>query len=1117
MRILTFTRISLSSMLVVVALLMVGLIGRPVEAAQSIGPAQSIGAAQPTAPITDTRWLALIRSIEPARSRHQASLAQPSINVHLTDGLVAGRVSLASNVQISVTRAGNLVAGSTAAPFPDGGGYLYAASLGWYDYDCCLFKPGDVVWVMQAGASVSLTVPPLTALVDAPADEVYGVAPISQSVTAYLYPFVAPDTLYTRTVSADGQGQYQAIFTPTFDVRPRDSGYVAYAAAPDRLAYLRFAAPMLRAQADGAEIAGVAAPRSPVTLTMTQADGTPLPEQAAYSDVDGAFTAYGYSEQVLKAGATITAFSAGQTFSMTVMAITTQADLNSGVVSGEAQPNQSIEVWRFNGPINDWTSPWVDTPIEQVNVTATAAGHYTTALALARPNYGVALVTAPDGNQTYAVWVVPYITARLGTVQSQSYHVGGQVAEPFAPITLTVQGPSGYNKDVRSLQAGPSGAFDDYDYQSIGLDTGDVITVATPGGVQAALILPLLTGEIDPNSDTVSGQAPPGARLTFLFNNYSYASGAVSLNAPTGGGYLWPSNEIVVTATAQGDYFLDLYGVFDFDMFSTGEVFMTTAAGHTVSRVFGTNFSDNPCQPQLQMIYVGGNQVDFQPFFECPSYVNLTLRLRSAGGQLKALLGDVLYPYQWLSPRSFYTSDQPVVIRPGDVVELESHSPANVPPSPTPQPTEAPMPTATPWSPPVGVSDQFVTVTVPTLTVQLDLAANTVAGLAPANTIVSLQLSRNYWVQQSLTATVDAQGAYSVNLAGVFTLQAGDAASVIYEPAGGPNFQAQAALPALRARAYDSFVMGWLPPFTAYTLTLQTSRPITGVTHGTAEMTGQFTAWLAPIEPGDTVVLTAPQIVRRLTMPRLIAQVKRDTATIEGQAPPNSQLLVDLQSHGVSQLITATASGTYSVSFPLLAPATDLDGQLTYFDADGDQAQLDFSSAHWEITLDQACMYGFTDMSNTPITLTLRNSLGTFKSAFSLIPEDTLYSGCFTTTVQAEDRLVLTTLGTTQTFTVPLVTARHDYGRQVVTGLAPANHTVQAAFTDYVYPYYYVSRRTWVDASGRYGVDTSDLALRLQQTGSVVSIDDWGNTTTRNFTITGYQSFLPVMSSGIGD
>lgn len=249
----------------------------------------SIGQASPLQPtrrqvdpaLPDPRWLALIQEAQALRVNSEQASA-PSINLNLTTFSVAGRVATGATVVVSVTRAGSLVAYTTVSPLFVDAGYLYVAYPNWLGYSatggggyaCYAFEAGDVVLVSQASTTVGMTVPALTALAEAITDTVYGSAPVSQTVTAYVFPFAAPDVTYTRSITADEAGRYQASFAPT-NLLPRDGGYVAYAQAADRRAYVRFVAPLLRAQVGGHELAGYAAPSSSVSIVAADAQGVP--------------------------------------------------------------------------------------------------------------------------------------------------------------------------------------------------------------------------------------------------------------------------------------------------------------------------------------------------------------------------------------------------------------------------------------------------------------------------------------------------------------------------------------------------------------------------------------------------------------------------------------------------------------------------------------------------------------------------------------------------------------------------------------------------------------------------------------------------------------------------
>jgi hypothetical protein len=243
-------------------------------------------------------------------------------------------------------------------------------------------------------------------------------------------------------------------------------------------------------------------------------------------------------------------------------------------------------------------------------------------------------------------------------------------------------------------------------------------------------------------------------------------------------------------------------------------------------------------------------------------------------------------------------------------------------------------------------------------------------------------------------------------------------------------------------------------------------------------------------------------------VPTLTAHVDRTSATISGQAPPFARLRVEPYStYGVSQNVTATASGTYSASFPNLAPLNTTYGNLTYFDAEGDQAILSFATVHWDVVINEKCLSGIVDVAGMPITMTLHNDSGDLKSTLLLTPTYPYYSACFTAKVRSGDQIFLQSASATEVFTVPLLAARHNYALQAVEGTAPPNHEL---FTEFQWEGI-VTRRTFSNSSGHYGVDTSDLHPPLLSRGRVYLRDEAGNSTSIYFTVTGYPTFLPIV------
>jgi len=626
--------------------------------------------------------------------------------------------------------------------------------------------------------------------------------------------------------------------------------------------------------------------------------------------------------------------------------------------------------------------------------------------------------------------------------------------------------------------------------------------------VQIALALPVLTAQADPLSDTVSGLAPPGARLTltlFLDQPPILPPPPISFGSTGGGGY-GPSYTAIVTATAQGEYQANLSGVVDITGQTSGEAEFTTPEGYTVVRAFQ---AIQHCQPRLGFVQVGGNLLSVQYDYGCPA-INIVLRLRDAQGRLKAeqSIGFVWSGGFYLS---FFDGERPIPIVPADTIEIEFNDQPTSTPFPTPTPFLTPAPT-----PPSGIVrsesvSQVVTTLIPTLTVFLNPIANTITGAAPAGAILTLEVYQGNFFQRGLTTTVSAQGAYSVSLAGQYTLTAGDRVRASYTPAGQPYFYAIGVIPALQVTLHQPQVTGWLPPLAPFTASLASSHLIMGY----AGYNGAFYAALAPLRPGDVVIVATPFQVMQLTLPFLSAHVDRATATVSGQAPPGARLRVDLvyDEYGGffdSQVVTATAAGAYTATFPDGAPLSSARGTLTYFNADGHQVRLEFATAQWWVTLDDPCVSGNVDVAGAPITVTLQAGNGAPKGVFTGTAGTTAgaFYACFQTAVQPGDRLTLIHPTGSMTFSVPVLTAEHDYARQVLEGQAVPYSAIAATFQ---IGFSYNARHTRADANGRYGLDTSDLRPPPGQSGYVMMTDEAGNTVQRNFTIQGYRSYLPLV------
>jgi hypothetical protein len=798
--------------------------GQASAPAASLAPAGAEAAVQaPTpVPVPDPHWVELVRAHESGR---ESLLAQPlSMNLNLTQGFIAGRVPSAAWVDIAVMDQGELIDESSVMPVFDGTGFLYWAYLNMY-----YFESGNVVWVTQGASAISMTVPVLTSLAYPQTDILSGTAPANVDLTAYLFPFASPEDVFTHTAIASVDGMYLLDWSPPVDLRPRDRGYILYAQDDVHQAYVSFAAPFLRVQVGGSEISGLAAPNpyyGEVYIAVEDASGARLGEFYTYNESNGSFSSqacdkYGDSGCLSLAPTNrVIVTVGGQTFSMTVITLTAQADRQAGQVSGLAPALQAVEVLRFRGPIGRWgDNLWYQTPLEQVVVTATLDGVYTALMPLQAGNFGAALVTTTEGNQGYTRYALPYLHARLGRPSEYEFswvRMWGNMSEPLVPITVEVQGPSGYLKDWYTLETRDNGYFEDpYDSETnLSLDSGDLITLTTPQGLQIAWLLPVLTVEADPATEILSGLAPPFAQLVVTLHDYT---------------------QLTVTAGFDGQYSLDLSGLGGFDVYPSGSVELTSPEGYTVERIFSVHL-EAECPPHLDSVQIGGNVVYLSGWDSCGP---LTFRLRGEDGQIK--FED---NYDW-DPSSIWLHDEsgaPILIAIGDQIELFAGG---------------------------GIE----TSVVPTLTAVLDPHTDQVYGQAPPFSMLELGFEWN----SPLTTTSDAQGVYTADLAGKVDLEAGSALQVALSSS--PRYSAYSVLPVLTAHLYNTHISGRLQPFTPYTITLNTPVTVTAFLTGSADTAGYFVNYMYPppvgmpmAQPGDRLEMETPSHLWEMILPWLTAR-----------------------------------------------------------------------------------------------------------------------------------------------------------------------------------------------------------------------------------------------------
>jgi hypothetical protein len=171
------------------------------------------------------------------------------------------------------------------------------------------------------------------------------------------------------------------------------------------------------------------------------------------------------------------------------------------------------------------------------------------------------------------------------------------------------------------------------------------------------------------------------------------------------------------------------------------------------------------------------------------------------------------------------------------------------------------------------------------------------------------------------------------------------------------------------------------------------------------------------------------------------------------------------------------------------------------------QTWLNFITPQWEVTLDDQCLEGTAATPGVPITITLKPRDGSppVYAQTSSYFENGGFFVCLDRPVQSGDILTRQEPTSIYSLTVPVLTARHDYARQVLTGQAPPGAPLLVYLPDNPS----LPRHTWSDANGRYGLDTNGANLQLRRTGYIFYTDPDNNTIRKEFTIEGFRFWLP--------
>ncbi|MDY7075357.1 MAG: hypothetical protein SXV54_00400 [Chloroflexota bacterium] len=868
-------------------------------------------------------------------------------------------------------------------------------------------------------------------------------------------------------------------------------------------------------------VSGVAPRPEPIALSLTR-DGELVASKTATPFPDGsggylyAITLHGsyylhgggggggsYCYPAIEPGDVLQAIQAGETHSLTVPLLTALADQGTATVYGQAPPSTTLEVYFYR---------YGDSSVAyQQAVTATASGDYQAGLGGLTPvaprDYGHVFHGNEDGNHVYARYNVPFLQ-----VEIEGSHIDGVVA-PCTSVTVTLHDHTGALRETGYGSSSSDGVL--YAYLDADTQVGDTFAVTAAGQV-VSMTVSALTAHPDLASDTIGGEATPGA--TVQVHLYQGPLDGEYSSCPP---YTDPDYSLSVTAaltgTLAGTYVADFAGLDGVVAGNYGAVYSTDTAGHQVYRCFVVPF----LQARLEDYRLRGQVNGSGP---------VTITVWGSSG----IPRDVHFA-QAYGIGYFYDYN-------GGELRLQAGD----------------------WVTVTAQDGEETGMTVPLLTANVDQANSIVHGQAPPSSSLRVGLSRAGWYlagggppyypsyNHTLWVTSTASGIYTADFSSLTTMVSGDYGAVFYvNPEGHEAYLefSVPAVPAVRVQSGSNYVAG--------TLSSGSERISVILRDASGQVKAAATTWAhylatfdvhlyqdgqpAIIEAGDVVEIAtgdvliptprptprptpyftrgdveiaAEGILVTVAVPTLTVQADRAADVLSGQAPPGAPLEVtwtggdDWDEGSHIWTVTPTVAGSYSLD---LSDQVDLERgdriEVAWTDENGNKVWVAYNSPRFETELGGRSISVLGPIY-APLTLTLLSTDGA-----SLYTEtDTLdssgqarfylydYLGDVPLYLETGQTLVADWPDEVMTVTLPHLTARADPHADTVSGEAPPDARLMvSSYHSYYYSSYWPVTAT---VTGTYSVDfDGEVDVGSGSSGKVAYLHPDGHRVTLDYAV----------------
>lgn len=756
------------------------------------------------------------------------------------------------NTTVSITLTGSGIKG-TGDPTSDKDG-RYATDV-YTDGTRADIAIGDTISATADGREASLFIGgPLTAQANETTDEITGEAPPNTDLFVDIWDYgwfdVQSDEFGDYNFDAGAEG---------IDLQAGMGGMVGYRTEEGHQIGVDFWLPFVRVNQTHDWMEGIATANATVNLTVTRGVSTFLGSTTA--DGGGWFHIEGrdFSPEVdIQVDDLVEMSSDGISRSLDVVAMTGNPDVDADTISGnvagahDGEPVR-IEIWEEGGG--------------DLDVTTDGDGNYFADLSpwdLTSGDTVAVWYITPEGDELGAVFEVPF--ARVNYTWDG---VDGRVA-PSATVYVTVTDISGV-KGTNSDTANPDGWFGLW--AGANVVPGDTVYATSPAGLDATMEVITITGDVDVDTDIVSGT---------MYGGDFPATGEVEVGQPPD----WEPNDwMPIDIDVLGDYEADFSGQFDIQLGYNANVWYHQPDGHQI----GVGLYTVPLEKLEVHQTHDWVQVQGQP--------GNTVYFTVTNGPVKGTASAVIQENGWVWTR-IYSGTERVDIEVGDIVEASSEGYLR--------------------------SAQVITITA-----LVDPDANTVQGQIVGAAEYPADLHVDVWVPGTnigKDAQTDGSGNYFVDLDQDYNIQMGDELTVWYhEPDGDAVGGVFSALLLRVSSSNDDFWGQTGPPDIPITLTLKDSGGSTkGQAFRSADKDGTFAGifWdgfdRIDIEAGDTVEAETSIVADSVYILPLPAWVEVANDVINGTCVPNAYMSIWI-SRGEDQAeiseLPTDGSGDFTADF----------------------------------------------------------------------------------------------------------------------------------------------------------------------------------------------------------